>query len=199
MIIMQVAGLSIDSSSKATIVLLKSIECKKTLSIWVGAMEAMSISLALSQQNMPRPLTHDLTLSMLDAVGASVKGLEIHKFEKGTFYADILVYREGSVYRIDCRPSDGIALALRSASLIAVHPQVIQVAQHVEQVQDGTSFQLLKEEAPKMKPASNLIPKVVHKVQPMPKPHVQTVTSTKDEEELAKLLKSMEPLSTRRM
>ncbi len=200
MIIMQVMGLSLDSSAKTPIVLLQSSEDKRILPIWVGAMEAMSISLALSGQSMPRPLTHDLIISILDTLEANVKAVEIHKFQEGTFYADVLVHKEDTIHRVDCRPSDGIALALRTGSPIAVHPQVLQEAQHSAQQQDGTSFQLLNAEefkANTQQPAK-LMTQVIQNIST--KPSVQTNTNTtKDEQELAKLLSSLEPQSQRRM
>ncbi len=199
---MQVMGLSLDNESKTPIVLLQSAENKSILPIWIGATEAMSISLALSSQNMPRPLTHDLLLSILDSLGAQVKAIEIHTFKDATFFADVLIHMGDTMHRIDCRPSDGIALALRTGSPIAVSKQVLQEAQHEAQLQDGTSFQLLKAEngeAKTQKPAK-LMSKVIQNIQQNPTPNVHTnVSSSEDEQKLAKLLQSLEPQSSRRM
>ncbi len=199
---MQIMGLSLDSDAKTPIILLQSPHDQKILPIWVGAMEAMSISLALSQQVLPRPLTHDLMVNMLDALGANVKALEIHSFQEGAFIADLLVQQGEIIYRIDCRPSDGIALAIRTATPIAVHPDVLEKAQHKAQLQDGTSFTLLKPEENAMQNPAKLLTKVMQNIQQSSesKPNVRTnIKQTDDEQELKELLESLEPLSTRRM
>ncbi len=202
MIIMQIMGLSLDSDAKTPIILLQSPEDQKILPIWIGAMEAMSISLALSQQSLPRPLTHDLIVNMLDNLDASIQALEIHSFNEGAFLADLLIRQGDTIHRVDCRPSDGIALAIRSAKPIAVHPDVLEAAQHTAQIQDGTSFTLLKPTEAKSKDPTKLLNMVLKNIQQSkgPRPNVQTnIKQTDDEQELKKLLDSLEPSSTRRM
>ncbi len=199
---MKVMGLSLDSSAKTPIVLLQSEE-QEVLPIWVGAMEAMSISLALSEQNMPRPLTHDLFITLLDTLEASIESLEIHNFEQGMFYADILIRQGDITHKIDCRPSDGIALALRVNTPIKVHPNVLQKSEKTAQLQDGTSFKLLNENTSKDKThePAKLLTKIVHNIKHgAPKPNVHTnATQPSNEKELKELLQTLEPQSSRRM
>ncbi len=199
---MQIMGLSLDSDAKTPIILLQSVQDQKILPIWIGAMEAMSISLALSQQSLPRPLTHDLMVSLLDTLDARMKALEIHSFNEGAFLADLLVQQGDTINRIDCRPSDGIALAIRTGTPIAVHPDVLEAAQHTAQLQDGTSFTLLKPAEAKSKDPAKLLNKVLQNIQQSkdPKLNVHTnIKQTDDEQELEKLLNSLEPSSSRRM
>ncbi len=202
MIIMHILGLSLDSDAKTPIILLQSSKDQRVLPIWIGAMEAMSISLALSQQSLPRPLTHDLIINLLDTLEVKIKALEIHSFNDGAFLADLLIQQGDIMHRVDCRPSDGIALAIRTATPIAVHPDVLESAQHTAQIQDGTSFTLLKPAEIQTKKPTQLISKVIKNIQNNSdsKPNVQTnMKQTDDEQELKKLLNALEPSSTRRM
>ncbi len=146
MVIMRILGLSVDSTAKTPILLLQEEGEKRVLPIWIGSMEAMSISLALSGQEVPRPLTHDLLLSTVASLHAVVESIEIINFDKGIFYADLVVRQQEAVYRIDCRPSDGITLAIKLGLPIYVHAEVLENALHAEQRQDAASFQNQKPE-----------------------------------------------------
>ncbi len=146
MVNMRILGLSVDSTAKTPILLLQEEGNMRILPIWIGSMEAMSISLALSGQSVPRPLTHDLLLSMLSHLQGSIESIEIINFVKGTFYADVVIRSGDTVHRIDCRPSDGITLAIKLALPIYVHPEVLENALHAEQKQDAASFQTDKPE-----------------------------------------------------
>ncbi len=200
MTILHVMGLSLDANTKTPIVLLQAVEDNRMLPIWIGATEAMSISLALSNQKIPRPLTHDLLLSMLDSLGAQIKAIEINKFDKGTFYADVLVHMGDTMHRIDCRPSDGIALAIRTGAPIGIDPEVFEKSQNAAQKQDGTSFQLITDNNAKTQQPAKLMTKVVQSMQQTNQQNVHTAkVNTDNDEELAKLLNALEPQSTRRM
>ncbi len=146
MVIMKILGLSIDTTAKTPILLLQEEGDGRMLPIWVGSMEAMNISLALSGKSGPRPLTHDLTLAIIESLGASVTSLEITNFSNGTFYADLVLRHEEQLQRMDCRPSDGITLALKLGLPIYVHEDVLENATHAEQRQDAASFHVLRED-----------------------------------------------------
>lgn len=114
MVEMHVFGLTLDPESKSPIVVLRELDGETVLPVWVGAVEAMAVSLALNNENLPRPLTHDLMLLTLRALKAKLLRAEISDLREGVFYAMLLLEsREGRV-RVDCRPSDAIALAVRA-------------------------------------------------------------------------------------
>ena len=103
---MRVFGLTIDPQTKTPIVILREMDGDVVLPIWVGAMEAMAVSLVLNNERLPRPLTHDLLLMSISALKAELVNVEITDLKDGVYYA-LLVLRgpEGRV-RVDCRPSD---------------------------------------------------------------------------------------------
>lgn len=96
--------------------------------IWVGTQEAASISIAVSGEEPPRPLAHDLMKRLLDTVGATVDRVDVTRIEEGTFYAALsLSTRDGHV-TLDCRPSDAIALAARVGAPLFVSEAVLEDA-----------------------------------------------------------------------
>ncbi|CAM2058542.1 Bifunctional nuclease family protein [Desulfovibrionales bacterium] len=125
MVEMKVFGLALDEESQAPVLILKDLEEKTVLPIWIGTMEAMAISLALNGVQLPRPMTHDLLLSVLKACDAKVIAVDVVGFKKGTYFAEIEVEQNGQNKRIDCRPSDGIALALLAEARILVSEEVL--------------------------------------------------------------------------
>ncbi len=127
MVEVEIFGLALDENSKSPILVLKDGE-GRAVPIWIGAMEAMSISAALNNVSFPRPMTHDLLLNTICDMGGSVTRVEVTAIEEGTFYAAIVVAREGGTIRIDSRPSDAIALAVRAKSAILVEDLVFELA-----------------------------------------------------------------------
>lgn len=126
MIEMKVFGLALDEESQVPVLILKDHEEKTVLPIWIGAMEAMAISLSLNDVELPRPMTHDLLLNMIHKLDAHVVAVHVTELTEGTYYADIEVEVEGGIRRIDSRPSDAIALALRAKAPILVSEAVIE-------------------------------------------------------------------------
>ena len=126
MIEMKVFGLALDEESQVPVLILKDLEEKNALPIWIGAMEAMAISLALNDVVLPRPMTHDLLLNMIHKLDAQVVAIHVTELTEGTYYANIEVEVEGGIRRIDSRPSDAIALALRAKAPILVAEAVIE-------------------------------------------------------------------------
>ena len=107
------------------VVLLKEKFGERTLPIWIGENEAMAIALMLEGVKPKRPLTHDLLKSVLDAFQAKVSRIGIVDLKEETYYAKIFVEVDSKVYAIDARPSDSIALALRTKSSIWVSDDII--------------------------------------------------------------------------
>ncbi|MCL1471043.1 bifunctional nuclease family protein [Argonema antarcticum] len=125
MIEMRVAGIALDAITRSPIVLLKDSTDRRALPIYIGQDQAKSIIGALENQTPPRPLTHDLFVNLLEAWGMTLDRIIIHSLQDNTFYA-ILTVRHGDVKKdIDARPSDAIALALRTRSPIWVMEEVI--------------------------------------------------------------------------
>lgn len=126
MIAMKVFGLALDEESQVPVLVLKDDAEEKTLPIWIGAMEAMAISLSLNNVALPRPMTHDLLLSTIHGMGGEVARIEVTDLAEGTYYAELVIAVGGEEKRIDSRPSDAIALALRAEAEIHVHEKVLE-------------------------------------------------------------------------
>ena len=122
---MTVYGVSFDLVGKQPIVLLRSAEGPMYLPIWIGHPEAAAILMRLQGQEPPRPLTHDLALSLVDSLDAEVDRVTVTELKDGTFYAKITLVRDGTEIEVDSRPSDAIALAIRTDAKIFVEDDVI--------------------------------------------------------------------------
>jgi len=116
---MEVIGVRVEMPSNQPIVLLKEIDGSRFLPIWVGAVEATAIAFAQQGVEPPRPLTHDLMNNLLDLLDATVTAVHMTEIKDGIFYATMLLRdSSGGQLSISARPSDAIALALRSHSNI---------------------------------------------------------------------------------
>lgn len=125
MIEMRVAGIALDAVTKSPIVLLKDSSDRRALPIYIGQDQAKAIISALERQKPPRPLTHDLFVNLMEEWKMTLERVVIHSLQDNTFYA-ILCMRQGELKReIDARPSDAIAIALRTGSPIWVMEEVI--------------------------------------------------------------------------
>ena len=125
MIEMKVAGIALDAVTRSPIVLLKDGSDRRALPIYIGQDQAKAIISALEKQTPPRPLTHDLLVNILEAADMILERVLIHSLQDNTFYA-LLCVRQGEVKKeIDARPSDAIAVALRTGSPIWVMEEVI--------------------------------------------------------------------------
>jgi len=123
---MKVRGLMFDPYNNTFIVILRDEENSEMLPIWVGKPEASSISFALEDVTTPRPMTHDLMKAILDAVDAKVISVVISDLKENTYYAKVHLTYEDSEYSIDARPSDAIALALRTKAPIFANEEVLR-------------------------------------------------------------------------
>jgi bifunctional DNase/RNase len=110
------------------IVVLKQTSTERYLTIWVGPYEAEAITVALQEVEMSRPLTHDLLKNVFTAFNARVIRVEIVNVQDNIFYGNIVAEVDGAEINIDARPSDAIALAVRSHVPILVHQDVMETA-----------------------------------------------------------------------
>jgi uncharacterized protein len=123
---MTVYGVSFDLVGKQPIVLLRTAEGRTFLPIWIGHSEAAAIVMRLNGQEPPRPLTHDLALSIIESLDAEVDRVTVTELKESTFYARITLVRNGSELEIDSRTSDAIAIALRADVKIYAEDDVIE-------------------------------------------------------------------------
>ncbi len=129
---MKVAGITVDPFTNTPIVLLKDSEEKDVLPIWIGLLEASSIATALENIETPRPMTHDLIKNILDNLGVKVLKIEVNDLKDNTYYALIHIDVNEKRMVIDARPSDAIAVALRTSAPIFVEESVIQRSAKVD-------------------------------------------------------------------
>jgi bifunctional DNase/RNase len=134
------------SSSPATggayAILLKEIDGKKRLPIIIGAFEAQAIALEIEGIKPPRPLTHDLLKQLTDSLGATVLEIIIDELKDNTFYAKIILEVSGFSQELDARPSDAIALAVRTQAPIYVAETAMDSAAFVPSDESGESSNL---------------------------------------------------------
>ncbi len=128
---MSIKGLMLDPVSNSPIVVLKDEEEKFFLPIWVGIFEANAIALQLENVTTPRPMTHDLLRNMISELDARVIRVVINDLRDSTFFAQIRLITGGRTLELDARPSDAIALALRTEAPIFVAQEVLDQAQTI--------------------------------------------------------------------
>ena len=129
---MSIKGLMLDPVSNSPIVVLKDDDEKFFLPIWVGIFEANAIALQLENVSTPRPMTHDLLRNMIAELDAHVTRVVINDLRDSTFFAQIRLITGGRTLELDARPSDAIALALRTRAPIFVEDAVIDHAKTVD-------------------------------------------------------------------
>lgn len=148
MIEMKVSGIVLDPQSRSPIVVLRDTPERRALMIWIGPPEANAIMLAIENVPLARPATHDLFVNTLKQMGAGVHSVQINRMEENTFYAVLRVNNKaGKITDIDSRPSDAIAVALRTESPIFVSEEVmisssipINPAQEEQETKDFKDF-----------------------------------------------------------
>ena len=125
---MTIKGLMIDPITNMPVVILKDKDGDKVLPIWVGIFEANAIALQVENIATTRPMTHDLIRNIVDDLGGTVDRIIIADLKESTFYATIQLSIKGEEVAVDARPSDAIAVALRTHSPILVEETVIETA-----------------------------------------------------------------------
>jgi bifunctional DNase/RNase len=129
---MTIKGLMVDPITNSPIVILRDKEGQKVLPIWVGIFEANAIALQIENISTPRPMTHDLLRNVIQDLKASVRKVVVCDLQENTFYALIYLDLDGDTVAIDARPSDAIALALRTRAPIFVEDTVLDNAKTVD-------------------------------------------------------------------
>ncbi len=125
-----------DPVTNMPIVILKGVADSAILPIWVGIYEANAIALEIEKVQTPRPMTHDLVRNVLLGVNATVKKVVVTELKDDTFYALIWLERNGTTISIDSRPSDALALALRTDAPIFVDDSVLKSSKVASAVSD---------------------------------------------------------------
>lgn len=137
----KVEGLALDMTTNSPVVILSPLETEKVLPIWIGHAEAWGIAMQLSGVKVKRPMTYDLMKAMIETLGARVDRIEVTHLKEQTFYASIHLSGNDKTYVVDARPSDSIALALKTGARIFINEDLLTVG-------DEASEQ--SEEAPPM-------------------------------------------------
>ncbi|MGH7928025.1 MAG: bifunctional nuclease family protein [Candidatus Binatia bacterium] len=133
---MSVGGLTLDPVTKTPIVILKDPDNKLNLPIWIGLLEATAMATEIEGVKMARPMTHDLLSNILGEVGCAVESIEITELKENTYYAMVRLKLAGRELNIDSRPSDAIALALRTKRPIYVAKAVLEASSVLQQSED---------------------------------------------------------------
>ena len=187
---MRMAGLSMDPASKMPVALLREVNGPHDLPLWLTPLEAMSISMAQSHAPQPLPLTHNLLMRIIECLHVRLAAVEINAIREGMLCASLLMNNGGEGFRMECRPSAALALALTAAAPIYVNTQVIQEVNHIrahaipgeeQDVLMTTSGTPLRQESS----AAAAIP-------------ANSAGNDREEKTWSELLRRMDPVSTRK-
>ena len=135
---MTIKGLMVDPITNMPIVILKDKDGERVLPIWVGIFEANAIALQIENIATPRPMTHDLLRNIITDLDGRVDRVVVSDLKENTFYAIVHLTVKGERIAVDARPSDAIALALRTRAPILVEETVIENAKTVDFASERT-------------------------------------------------------------
>ena len=141
---MDVKALIVDPIANMPVVILRDAEDRSFLPIWVGVFEANAIALQLEGVRTPRPMTHDLLRQTISQLDGTVERVVITRLHENTFYAEIHLMVGGRAVVVDSRPSDAIALALRSSSPVFVEESVLEKSQALDDSSEAQSHERLR-------------------------------------------------------
>ena len=144
----KVQSLGLDRSSNSPVVILEEADGERVLPIWIGPAEASAIANQLAGMEYSRPLTHDLMVAVLNGLGGSLRKVIITREEKSTYYAELIIHRDGEVISVDARPSDSIAVALRVDARIFVQDDLLERATIEISEGEGATEELPARESP---------------------------------------------------
>jgi len=128
MLEMAVDSIRVSLMNYQRVVILRAKDSDRYLPIWIGPSEADAIALKLQDVSVPRPLTHDLLRSVITALGAEINHIVVSDLSNDTFYAKVVIQHNGTTMEVDSRPSDAIALAVRSQAPIYAEDVVLEKA-----------------------------------------------------------------------
>ncbi len=149
---MEVKGLLLDPASETPVLLLQSVSGTFVLPIWIGQSEANAIAMALEGIREARPMTHDLMHDILTALTVELLRVEISALREGTFHGRLRLHRTGEEFLVDARPSDAIALAVRTRAAIWVAQEVLDEALQLDLATEGEEDERLREWLDKARP-----------------------------------------------
>lgn len=129
---MKVTGLTIDPFTSMPIIILKDLQDRAVLPIWIGLIEASAIATELEKIQLSRPMTHDLIKNILGELETHVTKVLITDLADNTFFASVVLDSKGKEIVMDARPSDAIAIALRTKSSIFVAKQVVEKSRKID-------------------------------------------------------------------
>ena len=152
MIQMKVWKLILDGRTDTPVVILQELEGKRVLPIWIGKAEARAIAMELAKEKFQRPLTHDLMKTLIDALGGKVRKVTIGDLKDNTFFAQLFVDKDDEIISIDARPSDSIALALRTRSAIFVVESLLQDEPEEKELSEDERAEALRKYLDKLDP-----------------------------------------------
>ena len=124
----RVQSLALDRTNNTPVVILREMDGERVLPIWIGPSEATSIAMRLADMDFERPLTHDLLCSVLEGLGGALQQVNITRVQDRTYYAELIVRRNGEVFTLDARPSDSVAVALRVDARIFAEDELLEQA-----------------------------------------------------------------------
>jgi len=141
---MFIKGLIIDPVTNMPIVILRDDDGQRALPIWVGPVEANAIALQIENVEPPRPMTHDLLRHVLQDMGGTLRRVIISDLKEGTFYAYLEIDRGGETLFFDARPSDALALSMRTKAPVFVDVRVLDQARTVDLTSDEADRERLQ-------------------------------------------------------
>jgi len=162
---MKIQAIALDPVSNSPVMILKEEEGERILPIWIGLLEATAIATRLENIRFSRPMTHDLIINILEHLGIKIPRIEICDLRDNTYYALLTLDIDGREIQIDARPSDAVALALRTGAEILVHEEVLEKSKALEEaakaeasaqegVETGQDKERLKELLEKLDPSA---------------------------------------------
>lgn len=154
MIEVSVKSLALDRTSNTPVVILKEVGTERILPIWIGPGEASAIAMQLGGVDFQRPLTHDLLVAVVGGMGGTLKRVLITRVENSTYFAELIIDRDGEVISVDARPSDSIAIALRMKARIFADDSLLEQGTLVVEVADAQEGEEGKEGEPDEDPMS---------------------------------------------
>lgn len=119
------------------VIILMELNGRRALPIWVGLLEAAAVASVLENVTFPRPMTHDLLTNILEKMGGTVGHIEITELKDDTYYAEVHIEHSGESFVLDARPSDAIAVALRTEASIFINEKVFEKARFVVKIENN--------------------------------------------------------------
>jgi len=124
----KVQSLGLDRASNTPVLILQEVAGERVLPIWIGPGEASAIAMQLADMKFSRPLTHDLLVSVLSGMGGNLDRVVITRVAESTYFAELVINRTGDLISVDARPSDSIAVALRTDARIFAQDDLLELA-----------------------------------------------------------------------